>query len=109
MLVTGGQSELIGAEHADEFLKLAPHAEHTEVPDAAHMVAGDANDRFPQRHRAISQASGRQRRPSLMMILFFYCHTGRRWPGLRLLQDTDRGLDRCYRRRIAGIFAGGRA
>ncbi|MEN1727771.1 MAG: alpha/beta hydrolase [Pseudomonadota bacterium] len=46
LLVTGGQSELIGGEHAEEFLKLAPHAEHTEVNDASHMVAGDANDRF---------------------------------------------------------------
>ncbi|MFU8832792.1 MAG: alpha/beta fold hydrolase, partial [Wenzhouxiangella sp.] len=44
--VSGGMSELIGAEHSDEFLKLAPHAEHVEVPDAAHMVAGDANDHF---------------------------------------------------------------
>lgn len=46
LLVSGGQSELIGAEHAEEFLKLAPHAEHIEVTDAAHMVAGDANDHF---------------------------------------------------------------
>jgi pimeloyl-ACP methyl ester carboxylesterase len=46
LLVSGGQSELIGAEHAEEFLKLAPHAEHVEVADAAHMVAGDANDHF---------------------------------------------------------------
>ncbi len=46
LLVSGGMSELIGAEHAEEFLKLAPHAEHVDVPDAAHMVAGDANDHF---------------------------------------------------------------
>ncbi len=46
LLVSGGMSELIGAEHSDEFLKLAPHAEHIEVPDASHMVAGDANDHF---------------------------------------------------------------
>lgn len=46
LLVSGGQSELIGAEHAEEFLKVAPHAEHVEVGDAAHMVAGDANDHF---------------------------------------------------------------
>ncbi len=46
LLVSGGLSELIGAEHASEFLKLAPHAEHIEVADAAHMVAGDANDHF---------------------------------------------------------------
>lgn len=46
LLVSGGMSELIGAEHAEEFLKLAPHAEHVEVADASHMVAGDANDHF---------------------------------------------------------------
>lgn len=46
LLVSGGMSELIGAEHAEEFLKLAPHAEHVEVSDASHMVAGDANDHF---------------------------------------------------------------
>ncbi len=46
LLVSGGMSELIGAEHAEEFLKLAPHAEHIELEDAAHMVAGDANDHF---------------------------------------------------------------
>jgi len=46
LLVTGGQSQLIGGEHADEFFKLAPHAEHAEVANASHMVAGDANDKF---------------------------------------------------------------
>jgi pimeloyl-ACP methyl ester carboxylesterase len=46
LLVTGGKSELIGGEHAEEFLKLAPHAEHIEVENAAHMVAGDSNDQF---------------------------------------------------------------
>ena len=46
LLISGGMSELIGPEHTAEFLKLAPHAEHIEVADAAHMVAGDANDHF---------------------------------------------------------------
>lgn len=46
LLVSGGLSEMIGKEHVDEFLKLAPHAEHRQVADASHMVAGDANDRF---------------------------------------------------------------
>lgn len=46
LLVAGGQSELIGQEHIEEFLKLAPHAEQATVEDAAHMVAGDRNDHF---------------------------------------------------------------
>lgn len=46
LLVSGGMSELIGAEHVSEFRKLAPHAETVELSDAAHMVAGDANDHF---------------------------------------------------------------
>jgi pimeloyl-ACP methyl ester carboxylesterase len=46
LLVTGGQSEMIGEEHIAEFLKLAPHAEQVTVDDAAHMVAGDRNDHF---------------------------------------------------------------
>lgn len=46
LLVAGGQSELIGQEHIEEFLKLAPHAEQATVDDAAHMVAGDRNDHF---------------------------------------------------------------
>jgi non-heme chloroperoxidase len=46
MLISGGKSELIADEHVEEFLKLCPHAEHVSVDDAAHMVAGDVNDRF---------------------------------------------------------------
>jgi len=46
LLVAGGQSEMIGQEHIEEFLKLAPHAEQTTVEDATHMVAGDRNDHF---------------------------------------------------------------
>lgn len=46
LLISGGKSELIADEHVDEFLKLAPHAEHVSVVDAGHMVAGDVNDRF---------------------------------------------------------------
>jgi pimeloyl-ACP methyl ester carboxylesterase len=46
LLISGGKSELISDEHVDEFLKLCPHAEHVSLADAAHMVAGDVNDRF---------------------------------------------------------------
>ncbi len=46
LLVSGGRSELIDTDHIDEFLALAPHAEHIRLPEATHMVAGDDNDRF---------------------------------------------------------------
>jgi non-heme chloroperoxidase len=29
-----------------EFLALCPHADHVNVAEAGHMVAGDRNDRF---------------------------------------------------------------
>jgi pimeloyl-ACP methyl ester carboxylesterase len=46
LLVAGGQSEMIGQEHIEEFLKLAPHAERATVEEAGHTVAGDRNDHF---------------------------------------------------------------
>jgi len=46
LLVSGGQTDMISAEHIAELLQMIPHAEHVVVPKAAHMVAGDDNDRF---------------------------------------------------------------
>jgi pimeloyl-ACP methyl ester carboxylesterase len=46
LLVSGGRSDVVSRHTIDEFLQLAPHAEHVELPEATHMVAGDANDRF---------------------------------------------------------------
>ena len=46
LLVSGGRSELIEHRHIEEFLDLAPHAEHEHLPAATHMLAGDDNDRF---------------------------------------------------------------
>lgn len=46
LLVSGGKSEMISGEHVSEFLKLAQHAEHVQVRDAGHMVAGDVNEHF---------------------------------------------------------------
>ena len=46
LLVSGGRSDVISGRTIAEFLKLVPHAEHRDIPDATHMVAGDANDRF---------------------------------------------------------------
>lgn len=46
LLVRGGASELVGEEHAREFLELVPHARYVDVAGARHMVAGDRNDHF---------------------------------------------------------------
>ncbi|MCP4314813.1 MAG: alpha/beta hydrolase [Hyphomicrobiales bacterium] len=46
LLVRGGQSELVSEDHAEEFLKLVPHARLADVSGAGHMVAGDRNDIF---------------------------------------------------------------
>lgn len=46
LLVSGGRSDVVSRHTIDEFLQLAPHAEHAQLADATHMVAGDANDRF---------------------------------------------------------------
>ena len=46
LLVRGGLSDLVTEEGAREFLTLVPHARYVDVTGAAHMVAGDRNDRF---------------------------------------------------------------
>ncbi|MCT8972906.1 alpha/beta fold hydrolase [Microbaculum marinisediminis] len=46
LLVRGRMSELVGEEHAKEFLSLVPHAAYADVSGAGHMVAGDRNDIF---------------------------------------------------------------
>lgn len=46
LLVRGGSSDVLSAEGAKRFLELCPHAEYIDVPNAAHMVAGDRNDIF---------------------------------------------------------------
>lgn len=46
LLLSGGRSEVVSGDHIEEFLALAPHARHVQLPAATHMVAGDANDAF---------------------------------------------------------------
>lgn len=46
LLLSGARSDVVSRATVDEFLQLAPHAEHVELPQATHMVAGDANDAF---------------------------------------------------------------
>ena len=48
LLVRGKASELVSEENVRDFLELVPHAQHVDVSDASHMVAGDKNDRFTQ-------------------------------------------------------------
>ena len=46
LLVSGGRSDLVTPQTVAEFLALAPHARHVQLPQATHMVAGDDNDGF---------------------------------------------------------------
>jgi pimeloyl-ACP methyl ester carboxylesterase len=46
LLVRGSKSELVTAESVRHFRESIPHAEHVDVTDAAHMIAGDRNDAF---------------------------------------------------------------
>ncbi|HEY9514020.1 MAG TPA: alpha/beta hydrolase, partial [Rhodanobacter sp.] len=40
------RSDVVSQATIDEFLHLVPQAEHVQLPDATHMLAGDANDAF---------------------------------------------------------------
>ncbi len=46
LLIRGARSNLVTEELAEEFLRQVPHAEHVDVANAHHMVAGDRNDIF---------------------------------------------------------------
>lgn len=46
LLLSGARSDVVSRATVDEFLRAVPHAQHVELPQATHMVAGDANDAF---------------------------------------------------------------
>lgn len=46
LLIRGGRSRVVSDRGVREFLEMTPHAEAVDIPDAHHMVAGDANDAF---------------------------------------------------------------
>ena len=46
LLLSGGRSDVVSHATVNEFLQLVPHARHVELPQATHMLAGDANDAF---------------------------------------------------------------
>lgn len=48
LLVSGGRSDIVSKDTVAEFMNLVPHATHVDLPQATHMVAGDANDAFTQ-------------------------------------------------------------
>lgn len=48
LLLTGGASDVVSASTIEEFLDLVPHAQHTQIADARHLIAGDDNDAFAQ-------------------------------------------------------------
>ncbi|MFC5743929.1 alpha/beta fold hydrolase [Dyella tabacisoli] len=48
LLLSGGRSDVVSRDTVGEFLQLVPHAQHVELSQATHMLAGDANDAFTQ-------------------------------------------------------------
>jgi len=46
LLLSGARSDVVSHETIRDFLQRVPHAEHVELAQATHMVAGDANDTF---------------------------------------------------------------
>ncbi|HJU25529.1 MAG TPA: alpha/beta hydrolase [Rhodanobacteraceae bacterium] len=46
LLLSGGRSDVVSRETIGEFVRLLPHVRHVEIPEATHMLAGDANDAF---------------------------------------------------------------
>ena len=46
LLLSGGRSDVVSRGTIAEFMQLLPHARHVEIPEATHMLAGDANDAF---------------------------------------------------------------
>lgn len=46
LLLSGARSDVVSQATVNEFLQRVPHAQHVELANATHMVAGDANDAF---------------------------------------------------------------
>lgn len=48
LLVRGGLSDILSEEGVADFLQMCPHSEYINIPDAAHMIAGDRSDIFTE-------------------------------------------------------------
>lgn len=46
LLLSGGRSDVVSERTIAEFQSLVPHAEHTQIAAATHLVVGDRNDQF---------------------------------------------------------------
>jgi pimeloyl-ACP methyl ester carboxylesterase len=46
LLVSGGRSEMVSEHNIRSFQVLVPHAQHVQLAQAGHMLAGDDNDAF---------------------------------------------------------------
>jgi pimeloyl-ACP methyl ester carboxylesterase len=46
LLVRGAKSEVVKPIHVKQLQEAIPHAEHLDILDATHMIAGDRNDAF---------------------------------------------------------------
>ncbi|TAL90048.1 MAG: alpha/beta hydrolase [Rhodanobacter sp.] len=46
LLLSGARSDVVSRATVEEFLHLVPQTQHVELPQATHMLAGDANDAF---------------------------------------------------------------
>lgn len=46
LLLTGGASDVVSQATIAEFLDLVPHADHRQIAQARHLVAGDDNEAF---------------------------------------------------------------
>lgn len=46
LLVTGSASDVVSDDTVAEFLALVPHAQHRQIANARHLIAGDDNDAF---------------------------------------------------------------
>jgi pimeloyl-ACP methyl ester carboxylesterase len=64
LLVRGGESDVVSASIAREFVDLAANGTLAEVPSAGHMVAGDNNDAFTAAIHAWLDAITTRPRPS---------------------------------------------
>lgn len=56
LLLSGARSDVVSQATVNEFLQRVPHAEHVELANATHMVAGDANDAFTKEVARFVQA-----------------------------------------------------
>jgi pimeloyl-ACP methyl ester carboxylesterase len=46
LLLSGGRSDVVSRDTIAEFMQLLPHARHVQIPQATHMLTGDASDAF---------------------------------------------------------------